>query len=322
MKKYELTEETIKINKNKTLYRIKALRDFGDVKAGDLGGYVESEKNLSQEGDCWIYDKAKVFGSAVVYNKAEVYDSAEVFGSAEVFDSAQVYGFAQVSDSAEVFGNASVSCYAEVFGNASVSGSALVYNKAQVSGSAMVSGSAQVCGLSIVYDNAKYTAASNLDSLSILKGVYESAFAKSSQLIEYYANEFYHQIEPDFSIRIYKDTTVKSEPIVIDFICDGSKRGYSVLSEGQIDVAAMAYRVGLAKTIMAMSDNKIDVIVLDEPFADLDEYNRELIKKALIQLQTEFKKILLISHTPDITDCDNIVEVIMDKEKKSYLKIR
>jgi len=174
----------------------------------------------------------------------------------------------------------------------------------------------------IVYDNAKYTAASNLDSLSILKGVYESAFAKSSQLIEYYANEFYHQIEPDFSIRIYKDTTVKSEPIVIDFICDGSKRGYSVLSEGQIDVAAMAYRVGLAKTIMAMSDNKIDVIVLDEPFADLDEYNRELVKRALIQLQTEFKKILLISHTPDITDCDNIVEVIMDKEKKSYLKIR
>jgi len=174
----------------------------------------------------------------------------------------------------------------------------------------------------VVYDNAKYKAASNLDSLSILKGVYESAFAKSSQLIEYYANEFYHQIEPDFSIRIYKDTTVKSEPIVIDFICDGSKRGYSVLSEGQIDVAAMAYRVGLAKTIMAMSDNKIDVIVLDEPFADLDEYNRELVKKSLIQLQTEFKKILLISHTPDITDCDNIVEVIMDKEKKSYLKIR
>ena len=39
MKKYELTEETIKINDNQTLYRIKALKDFGDVKAGDLGSF-------------------------------------------------------------------------------------------------------------------------------------------------------------------------------------------------------------------------------------------------------------------------------------------
>jgi hypothetical protein len=35
-KKFELTETTIGLN-NITLYRIKALRDFADVKAGDLG---------------------------------------------------------------------------------------------------------------------------------------------------------------------------------------------------------------------------------------------------------------------------------------------
>ncbi|WP_375610885.1 MULTISPECIES: hypothetical protein [unclassified Bartonella] len=36
-KKYKLTDETIKID-GITLYRIRALKDFDDVKEGDLGG--------------------------------------------------------------------------------------------------------------------------------------------------------------------------------------------------------------------------------------------------------------------------------------------
>jgi hypothetical protein len=48
-KKYELIKSDIP-----GLYRIKAVRDFSDVKKGDIGGYVESEDNLSHEGDCWV----------------------------------------------------------------------------------------------------------------------------------------------------------------------------------------------------------------------------------------------------------------------------
>ena len=57
-KKYRLLEnDTITVS-GRTLYRIEALRDFADVRIGDRGGYVESEKNLSHEGDCWVYDDA------------------------------------------------------------------------------------------------------------------------------------------------------------------------------------------------------------------------------------------------------------------------
>ena len=91
MKKYELTEETIKTNENKTLYRIKAIRDFGDVKAGDLGGFVESEKNLSQEGNCWIYDDAKV------YEDAWIYGSARISGSVIISGSSIINGYAKIS---------------------------------------------------------------------------------------------------------------------------------------------------------------------------------------------------------------------------------
>ena len=66
MKKYELTQNSITLN-NKTLYQIKALKDFGLIKKGNLGGYIESEKNLSHDGNCWISGNARVYGDAKIY---------------------------------------------------------------------------------------------------------------------------------------------------------------------------------------------------------------------------------------------------------------
>ena len=65
MKKFELTSET-KVVFGRTLYRIKALVKFGDVNAGDLGGWIEAEKNLSQSGNAWVYGDARVYGDAEV----------------------------------------------------------------------------------------------------------------------------------------------------------------------------------------------------------------------------------------------------------------
>ena len=77
MKKYRLTEETTKVG-NRPLYRIQALRDFGNVKEGDIGGYIESEKNLSQDGNAWVYGNARVSGNACVYGNARVYGNADI----------------------------------------------------------------------------------------------------------------------------------------------------------------------------------------------------------------------------------------------------
>ena len=63
MNKYELTNETIN-HLVRPLYRIRALKDFADVKAGDFGGYIEKESNLSQDGIAWVCDSALVCGSA------------------------------------------------------------------------------------------------------------------------------------------------------------------------------------------------------------------------------------------------------------------
>ncbi len=99
--KYELTDETINIY-GKTLYRIRALKDFSDVNKGELGGYIEKKSNLSQYGNCWVYSDARVFGNA------KVYDYAKVFGNARVYGDARVCGNAVVSGNEVVFGNAEV----------------------------------------------------------------------------------------------------------------------------------------------------------------------------------------------------------------------
>ena len=112
-KKFELTSDT-KDTEFGRLYRIKALIDFGDVKTGDLGGFVESESNLSHKGNAWVYGDALVYDDALVCGKARVYGKALMYGNALVRDDAQVYGDAWVYGKARVCGNAWVGGNAQV----------------------------------------------------------------------------------------------------------------------------------------------------------------------------------------------------------------
>jgi UDP-3-O-[3-hydroxymyristoyl] glucosamine N-acyltransferase len=147
-KKYKLTKKTTHIN-GKTLYQIKALISFGNVKKGDLGGWIEKEDNLSHEGSCWVYDNACVYDNARISNDARVLGEARVYGNALVSDGAWVYGNAEVFDHAWVRGNA------WIYGNAMVCGSARVYDSTHIYGRACVSGNTRVSGNTIVSKQIK-----------------------------------------------------------------------------------------------------------------------------------------------------------------------
>ena len=83
-KKYELVKEETKQIYDITLYRIRALKNFGAVKAGDLGGYIQSENNLSHGGNAWVYDNAQVYGNAQVCGDAQVCGNARVCGDVKI----------------------------------------------------------------------------------------------------------------------------------------------------------------------------------------------------------------------------------------------
>ena len=78
--KYELVKTDTKQFCGRTLYRIRALVAIGSLIApNDLGGYIESEKNLSQMSDnAWVYDNAQVFDDARVFGNARVSGDARV----------------------------------------------------------------------------------------------------------------------------------------------------------------------------------------------------------------------------------------------------
>lgn len=64
MKKYELVGEFEFFDKK--FFQVKALIAFGNVYAGELGGYIEKEENLDQSGDAWVYGDARVSGNAEI----------------------------------------------------------------------------------------------------------------------------------------------------------------------------------------------------------------------------------------------------------------
>jgi bacterial transferase hexapeptide repeat protein len=158
MKKYRLTSNTIKY-KGKTLYQIEALitiypyDDEEDnlwdppiTNIGELGGYVESESNLSQAGKAWIKDNAKVFGNS------RVLDNATVSGRAIVCDNAMILDNATISENAVVCEDATVENNSSVYGDAIVSGTSTI------SGNSYILDKSKICDSpienSIIFDDA------------------------------------------------------------------------------------------------------------------------------------------------------------------------
>lgn len=78
-------------------YRIRALRDFGDVQKGMLGGYVEEESCLSHEGDCWIYGNSFVGKGCRVMEYSKIYDNTNIIGGVSIRGHSLVKGGFDIS---------------------------------------------------------------------------------------------------------------------------------------------------------------------------------------------------------------------------------
>ena len=109
--KYKILNNNILQKDATKLYRIQALKSFSDVKEGDIGGFVQGENNLSQFGNCWIYDYAEVSGYASVEDDAIVKGCSRVLGYSKVNwksvvqDYALVHGHSLITDCAQVMGD-------------------------------------------------------------------------------------------------------------------------------------------------------------------------------------------------------------------------
>ena len=151
-KKYRiLKDDFIKVHKFKScisseeesvveikLYRIQALKTFTKsggynpiIHVGELGGYVETEDNLSQEGNCWIFgdakvkDGGKVIDDAIIFDKAMVSNNSTIRGNSVVRDRCFVTYRSDIFDSTLV-GDVTVS------GQSSIHSRAFLYGEIEV----------------------------------------------------------------------------------------------------------------------------------------------------------------------------------------------
>lgn len=118
-----------------TLYRVVALRDFGDVVKGQRGGFIERRGNLSEKDDCFVYDHGKVWGISSVYGNAKILGDASVGHGCQIRGNAEVSGFAKVYNSI-------------VEGDARIDDAALI-SHSHVYGSAVIAGTTRVRGASL-----------------------------------------------------------------------------------------------------------------------------------------------------------------------------
>lgn len=204
--KYELIKSNIK-----GLYKIKALRDFGDVKKGDIGGFVENEYNLSHEGDCWIYNNAKVFGNAKVFDDAKVFDNTLIFGdvrihdNVQIYNDAQIYGNTRIVDNAQIYDNVEIYGFTRIHGNVKVFNSAKIYGNARIHNNVKIYNNSRIYDYAIINDDVKVYGFSVISGNAYIAGDVEINKGTHIGMIdENFKNILYVQCENRL-ITIYKD---------------------------------------------------------------------------------------------------------------------
>jgi len=165
-KKYTILRDKFIINNfGKKLYRIQALTDFNDVKAGDLGGFVEGYHNLSQGGYSWIYGIAQVFDKANIHGDAFIICNPNDFGITQIYENARIGLCATVGNGVKISGEVYVSGYSNIYGNVIIKNNVLIDDKVyilnnnlniptEISGNAKLCGSAHILGSPIIKDFA------------------------------------------------------------------------------------------------------------------------------------------------------------------------
>jgi carbonic anhydrase/acetyltransferase-like protein (isoleucine patch superfamily) len=194
-KKYKILKDNfIKTYEGKKLYRIQALKDIirknqTVVKKGSIGGFVESEKNLSQKGSCWLYNDTSVEGNAKVLEDAKVKGTSAVLDNSIVKGSAIIRGHVQIKDDAQILDNSFIEGNVEIQNKAVVSDYAYIEGDVYISGSAFIGGNARLYGDEIqIFGNASVTGESFLKGAIMIK---DNSKISGHSLITALSRDFY-----------------------------------------------------------------------------------------------------------------------------------
>ena len=171
-KKYGLIDE----DHEHGLFRIIALKDFAGVEKGTLGGFIEKEDNLSQEGDCWIgkdcelhndsrvEGNAKIYGHVSLYDNVLVKDNASIFsklgltlmGDCKIYDHASLDAEGSISGNVEIFERCIIEGEVQFFDNVKIHGDIYLYGYLYMGGDANVEYNKDVAIFKELWDRGRH----------------------------------------------------------------------------------------------------------------------------------------------------------------------
>jgi exonuclease SbcC len=79
-------------------------------------------------------------------------------------------------------------------------------------------------------------------------------------------------------------------------------RNYELFSGGEAFKVNFAVRVALSRLLARRSGARLETLIIDEGFGSQDELSRERLVKAIRAIQTDFARILVITHMADIKE--------------------
>ena len=83
---------------------------------------------------------------------------------------------------------------------------------------------------------------------------------------------------------------------------EAGTRNYELFSGGEAFKVNFAVRVALSKLLARRSGARLETLIIDEGFGSQDEVSRERLVKAIKSIQSDFARILVITHMADIRE--------------------
>lgn len=273
-------------------YRIKALRDIPEqnVKAGDLGGYVTSAENLSQDGNCWIGEHGKALGNVFVVDNATIGKNAVVASGVEnynihITDNVTITDNAQVSIRSEyitsnspldymisgetnIFGEAQVYNVPYIYGNVDIFGNAKLY------GTRHVAGTIDICSDVIVESGVKIAGRTRLTGNAY---VHKNAVIVDSLLKD---NDVLSEGQTLMKDILQKTAPKKTEAELLDNFLKGLSDGSSWKGLGSKKKSATPAQVEAGAAKPSKEDTAVAnaLNLLTEIKSDLHTYESDIVK--------------------------------------------
>ncbi|POU02053.1 hypothetical protein C3369_11360 [Escherichia sp. ESNIH1] len=213
-----------------TLRQIVALQDFHDVQAGTLGGWVEDEQVLSQQGSCWIYDE-----NSMVFGGSRIADSARISQPCTIYDGVDISGHAWVDG-------------AEICRGARLSGNVLV-QRSRVSGECLLGDDARILNGSEIIAARGLT----LDNDATLR-IYDRATVNHSRILhqaQIYGDAIVNYAFVEHRAEVFDFALLEGNEENDVWVCDCAKvydRARLVAGRGEDAIPTLRYSAQLAES--------------------------------------------------------------------------